>query len=368
MDSQSNPADYASRGLSILETEKFESWLNGPAFLRRHESEWPQSPFQILDCCEEDPELKRKKPQIHLVLREDILERLLRTHSSFNKLQASVAWLLHFREYLQSRVSQKAPRVGNLTVGEISRATREIVQVIQAQSFPKELEILSKECSASSLDSSLSRPSRKRFACVGYLNPLRKLSPFIHNGIICVGGRLERAPISFDAKHPMILPGKNYITDLIVKEYHEAEGHVGANQVLSSIRRHSAVRRVVGKCLKCCQWNAPPCQQVMAPLPRARVTPQSPPFSSVGVDYFGPILVKLKRSHVKRYGCLFTCLAVRAVHIEIAHDLTSDSFIQAFSRFVSRRGSPVEVFSDNGTNFRGAEVEIKTALEKWNID
>ena len=109
-------------------------------------------------------------------------------------------------------------------------------------------------------------------------------------------------------------------------------------------------------------------QQVMAPLPRAKVTPQSPPFSSVGVDYLGPILVKLKRSHVKRYGCLFTCLAVRAVHIEIAHDLTSDFFIQAFSRFVSRRGLPVEVFSDNGTNFRGAEVEIKTALEKWNID
>ena len=375
VDSQSNPADYASRGLSILETEKFETWLIGPAFLRRQESEWPQSPFQIPDCREEDPELKRRKPQIHLVLREDILERLLRTHSSFNKLQASVAWLLRFREYLQSRVSKIPPRVGNLMVGEISRATREIVQVIQAQSFPKELEMLSKELLTSSLDSSLSPSSRKRFACVGYLSPLRKLSPFIHNGIICVGGRLERAPISFDAKHPMILPGKNYVTDLIIKGYHEAEGHIGANQVLTSIRRkfwilqgHSAVRRVIGRCLKCRQWNALPCQQVMAPLPSARVTPQSPPFSSVGVDYFGPILVKLKRSHVKRYGCLFTCLAVRAVHIEIAHDLTSDSFIQAFSRFVSRRGSPVEIFSDNGTNFRGAEVEIKTALEKWNID
>ena len=322
VDSQSNPTDYASRGSPIVETEEFESWLNGPAFLRRHESEWPQSPFQIPDCCEEDPELKRKKLQIHLVLREDILERLLRTHSSFNKLQVSVAWLLRFREYLQSRVSKIPPRVGNLTVGEISHATREIVQVLQAQSFPKELEMLSKEHSTSSLDSSLSRPSRKRFACVGYLSPLRKLSPFIHNGIICVGGRLERAPIGFGAKHPMILSGKNYVTDLIVKEYHEAEGHMGANQVLSSIRRkfwllqgNSAVRRIFGKCLKCRQWNSLPCQQVMAPLPRARVTPQSPPFSSVGVDYFGPILVKLKGSHVKRYGCLFTCLAVRAVRI-----------------------------------------------------
>jgi len=88
----------------------------------------------------------------------------------------------------------------------------------------------------------------------------------------------------------------------------------------------------------------------------------------VGVDYFGSILVKLRRSQVKRYGCVFTCLAIRAVHIEIAHDLTTDSFIQAFSRFVSRQGPPIEVFSDNGTNFRGAETEIKTALEKWNPD
>jgi len=88
----------------------------------------------------------------------------------------------------------------------------------------------------------------------------------------------------------------------------------------------------------------------------------------MGVDYFGSILFKLRRSQVKRYGCVFTCLAIRAVHIEIVHDLPTDSFIQAFSRFVSRRGPPIEVFSDNGTNFRGAETEIKTALEKWNPD
>ena len=56
------------------------------------------------------------------------------------------------------------------------------------------------------------------------------------------------------------------------------------------------------------------------------------------------------------------------MHIEIAHDLTTDLFIQVFTRFVSRRGSLIEVFSDSGTNFRGAETEIKTALEHWNLD
>ena len=92
------------------------------------------------------------------------------------------------------------------------------------------------------------------------------------------------------------------------------------------------------------------------------------PFSSVGVDYFGPILVKSRGSQVKRYECVFTCLAVRAVHIEIGHELTTDSFIQAVTRFVSRRGPPIEVYSDNGTYFKGGEAEINIALEKWNPD
>ena len=216
---------------------------------------------------------------------------------------------------------------------------------------------------------------RERLNCIGYASPLRKLSPFLHDGVICVGGRLNNASIPFSAKHPMILPSKHPVTDLIIKDYHEKEGHVGACHVLASLRQrfwnlrgNAAVRRVLGKCLKYRFWNSSPCDQIMAQLPCPRVSPFSPPLSSVGVDFFGPILVKEKRSHAKRYGCVFTCLTIRAVHIEVAHDFTSDSFIQAFTRFVSRRGAPIEVFSDNGTNFRGAETEIKIALRNWNSD
>ena len=80
------------------------------------------------------------------------------------------------------------------------------------------------------------------------------------------------------------------------------------------------------------------------------------------------MFVKYRRSQVKIYGRVFTCFAIRAVHIKIAHDFTTDSFIQGFTSFVSRRGSPMKVFSDNGTNFRTEEIEIKTALEQWNPD
>jgi hypothetical protein len=105
----------------------------------------------------------------------------------------------------------------------------------------------------------------------------------------------------------------------------------------------------------------------MAPLPEAGATPSEPPFSSMGIDYFGPLKVKYKRTTVIRYGCVFTCLAIRAIHIEIAHDLSTDYFIQAISRFVSIRGPPKELFSDNGTNFHGAEAEVKQMLlQNWN--
>ena len=96
------------------------------------------------------------------------------------------------------------------------------------------------------------------------------------------------------------------------------------------------------------------------------MSPDKPPFSFVGVDYFGPLIVKAARTHLKRYGCLFTCLTTRAVHLEVAHSLTADSFIAAFQRFTSRRGVPEKVFSDNGTNLVKGDKELRKSLQEWN--
>ena len=101
----------------------------------------------------------------------------------------------------------------------------------------------------------------------------------------------------------------------------------------------------------------------MAPLHPSRLQCDDYPFSTTGVDYFGPINVKCGRRLVKRYGCIFTCLKMRAVHIEIAHDMSTDSFIMTMLRFFSRRGYPKQIYSDNGSNFVGAERELATALK-----
>lgn len=81
----------------------------------------------------------------------------------------------------------------------------------------------------------------------------------------------------------------------------------------------------------------------MSNLPSARITPYEAAFSYTGVDYFGPLYVKFGRGTVKRYGCLFTCLVSCAVHLEMSFSLDTSSFIQAFRRFISRRGLPKEV-------------------------
>ncbi|KAF4514244.1 UNVERIFIED_CONTAM: hypothetical protein B566_EDAN019533 [Ephemera danica] len=100
----------------------------------------------------------------------------------------------------------------------------------------------------------------------------------------------------------------------------------------------------------------------MAPLPVERVLVGENPFRFCGVDYFGPFAVRSGQSDNKRYGCLFTCLQTRAVHIEIAQSMNTDSFIMALTRFINRRGSPEVIFSDNGSNFVGAERELKRVL------
>ena len=100
----------------------------------------------------------------------------------------------------------------------------------------------------------------------------------------------------------------------------------------------------------------------MAPLPAVRVTGYEPPFSSTGVDLFGPIEVTFGRRTVKRWGCLFTCMATRACHIEIAPSLEADDFINVLRRFIARRGGVRLIYSDNGTNFVGAQRELYQAL------
>ena len=103
----------------------------------------------------------------------------------------------------------------------------------------------------------------------------------------------------------------------------------------------------------------------MAALPEARFA-STDPFCNVGIDYFGPIVTRVDRRTEKRYCLLVTCLSKRDVHLELSTLLSTDSFLLAFQRFVARRGRPALVFSDNGTNFRRGEAELRRLLTDLN--
>ena len=152
---------------------------------------------------------------------------------------------------------------------------------------------------------------------------------------------------------------------MIILHYHLGNGHVGPHQVLAKTRQRfwiingiSSVRRVVQRCHECRCRNASVGEQITAPLPVVRVSSDSHqliyPFAAVGIDYFGPLYVhtgpvtRSARKNLKlhrRCGCIFTFLRYRAVHIEIASNLSTDSFINAMSRFVGRQGPPRVIYS-----------------------
>ena len=195
-----------------------------------------------------------------------------------------------------------------------------------------------------------------------------KLYPFLDEDeqVYRVGGRIGKAPLSYDLRHPYLIPKNNYIGLLIAREKHRHALHGGHLRTAVEIRKNFWIigdlnlsRRVIHDCKVCRRYRGKPLQQQMADLPAFRVMPFSPPFQTTMVDYLGPILVKLNRNTTtKGYGAIFICTVLGAVHLTCVQDLSTSAFLQALDRFVSTRGAPAVMISDNATCFRGADNEI----------
>ncbi|CAG2227643.1 unnamed protein product [Mytilus edulis] len=352
VDSKQNPADIASRGIDACDRKNLDIWLNGPKFLHKNSEHWPRNVLdEELGISDTDTEIK-KEIAVHATT-NNAIDNLLGYFSDWIKLRRSIAWFRRFKIYCRNRyLGHHLPcNSGNLNVTELREATDEILAHVQMSYFSDEITNLKK-----------AKPVKKG-------SRIASLNPVLVNELIRSKGRLN-----YDLSTcPVILPNKHHVTTLIIRYYHETTGHVGKQQVLAASREKywilkgsSAVKTVIDRCVPCKRQHGPFCKQQMAPLLEEQMTADKPPFTFVGVDYFGPLNVKLGRSVVKRYGCLFTCLTTRAVHIEIAHSLNTDSFISAFQRFTSRRGIPEKVYSDNGTNFVGGEIELRKNIEQWN--
>nr|XP_026498852.1 uncharacterized protein LOC113402757 [Vanessa tameamea] len=176
------------------------------------------------------------------------------------------------------------------------------------------------------------------------------------------------------AKHPIILPDHSRLTDLIIDQAHITTLHGGPRLTLSFIRENywilsgkRTVKRQLRQCIKCRRFSPKHQQQIMADLPRDRVTP-SRPFTHTGVDFLGHVELKPSKGRgmktYKGYVAVFVCLATKTVHLELVSDLSTPAFLAAFRRFCARRGIPRRIYSDNGTNFIGAKRALDREFKK----
>lgn len=197
-------------------------------------------------------------------------------------------------------------------------------------------------------------------------NPLNKFNVFLDDAqIMRVGGKFGNASeFSYEKKYPIILQSTHILTKLVFKAEHIRLMHAGPQLLLASIREvhwpiggRNLAKTTYHNCIRCIRMRAQTVTPLMGNLPVHRLTPGRP-FECVGIDYAGPISSANRLSRgcriVKVYIAIFVCFKTKAIHIELVGDLTSNSFLSALRRFVSRRGKATHIYSDNGTSFVGA--------------
>ena len=337
-----NIADVTTRGLRPSDLGEDSLWQKGPEFLSLPTEQWPIKKEVRADI--DVPELKQKfvgkmkaEPNESLLARFD-----LKRYSKWKLLVHTLARILHlYQAWRKDTICEAA-----LSVADVKLA--EILWIKEAQ---KELN----------------------------LKDHKKLRPSYNNdGMIVVGGRTERwMQATWNQQKFILLPKDHEVTMLIMQYEHEKGGHLGVVASIAKVRSKywvigisKLMKKMISSSVKCRKKLKLTCKQIMSTLPIERIKP-SPPFTNVGVDYFGPFTIKgevQKRVRGKCFGVIITCLVVRGVYIDIAKDYSTDGFLQVLRRYSSFRGWPSTIFSDEGSQLVRASKELKEVISNldWN--
>ncbi|XP_070531344.1 uncharacterized protein [Cardiocondyla obscurior] len=347
-----NPADCATRGIKADQLSSNELWWQGPTWLIKDKSCWPKGKAKI----NQDIHIKESSKNVFFSsVVTHTYWNILTRYSSFLKLIRVVATCSRFVKKLLGRPGISLTH-HPLTPKELEQSRKIVIRNIQKTGFANEIQYLSK------------------YKSLPNSSPLLKLTPFIDgDGLLRVGGRLDNAAIDEESKHPLIIPKDSPITPLIITEAHIRTLHGGTQLTLGYLRTkywimngRPTVRSHILKCIRCARYRATRAEQLMGKLPTPRVS-IARPFTNTGLDYAGPITLKTLRGraarHYKAYIAIFVCMATSAVHIELVTDYSSNAFIAAFKRFTGRRGLCATLQSDCGTNFVGANAELRRLFD-----
>ena len=357
---EENPTDIGSRDILPGKLVHHKLCWNGPDWIKRHPSEWPSkfTPPSSLEApysagvkretlqLKETKEEESKEVTLQAVTTEVKPVTDIQRYSSFTQLVRVITRV--FRVVTRSHLFSSTP----LSVNELSKAKVWLFKQSQGQTLWETVEKLKK-----------GKP-------LPLSNPLQPLSPFLDvDGLLTVGGRLSQSHKAYHSRHPVILHGKHHLTSPIIQSEHKRLCHAGPKPTSGSLHdiyhivsARRAVHNLTRQCIVCQRTSPKITTQLMGQLPAASVLPT---FSNerVSVDYAGPLTLKVgstrRPTYLKAYPAVLVCLATESCHIELVSDLTAKAFLGALRRFVSRRGKPIEIWSDNATCFRHADKDLK---------
>ncbi|XGW22581.1 hypothetical protein V3C99_005081 [Haemonchus contortus] len=350
--SKDNPADCATRGLSTKDA-KNHIWWTGPAFLIQNPSEWPNAHLDFTLPPQGDNESEFEYRTANTVLSCTFTSILPFSYTNkFNKLLNIVAYILrflhlkifaHLSTTVKECVERSLPQLAKISSkGPFTSSDRIVAEEVLILAHYREHE------------NTLQRLPLSRFHA--------QKDP---NGLI-------RCPVRVGlySTAPVLLLPSHRLTEIIIWHHHLQQLHAGVYSTVSTLRKNyfipsirSLVTKTLRACVVCRRANGYAYRYPEMPtLPKQR-TSRSRPFQNVGIDYLGPLSYRSVYSAINKvWICLITCMATRAVHLELIMNNTVQEFLLAFRRFIARRGTPDLIYSDNATTFRAADDAITNVI------
>ncbi|XP_066926074.1 uncharacterized protein [Clytia hemisphaerica] len=359
-----NPADIPTKGMSTEELKKSKLWWHGPEWLKKEPNQWPTWDVDQINKESIKRTLETKDKGSNVIYEtsipattanaepEDAIQTpfgmKVENHSSFNKVLRITAYANRFQLKIKRMVTTK----GDLTAEEIASAKLQWIKYLQIKHY---------------LTTTKGKVTMNKKTATNPLN-----LQLDANGIIRCHSRLSNADWPLEMIHPILLPRGERFVQLMIEDTHKRLFHSGVNHTLAEMRKQywipqgrAEIKHVLRRCKICRKHQGGPYKMPdMSPYPRSKLT-RSTPFKTTGLDYFGPLKVKqADGSTQKVWVCLFTCVVVRASHLEIVNDMTAEEFIMALRRFIARRGKPSHIISDNAAQFKLASSTIDLAWIK----
>nr|XP_037875890.1 uncharacterized protein LOC119630457 [Bombyx mori] len=389
-----NVADDATTEIPVG-FEGNHRWFIGPEYLRRHPDDWP-----VQRTARRAEDTGEEKCAVLAVSRESLGEAVPhpRRFSKWEKYLRATGRILQFvglcrrsrdRTYYkrtrrnprsdptwEKNAKKKTPKTPLITPRTPEHAVIRY-RTLDADTLRRAEMLIWRQSQRAAFEESQRAAFEEEILAlqrgkqVSPASRLRNLSVTYADGILRINGRIGNIEGANVITSSLVLDGSRRETRLMIDFIHRKMHHAGTEATIAECRQsywvlrlRPVTRSVIHNCLPCRIRKDTPPRPATGDHPPSRLAHHRRPFTYVGLDYFGPYQVTTGRSTQKHYVAIFTCLTTRAVHLEPAESLSTDSAVIALRRMIARRGAPTEIWSDNGTNLRGADKELRQALDK----